>query len=99
MQFVRIANDEGRELSVPEDMVDVYQGYKRVDAGAEKPAKAPNPEPQGDTTENELKAVTEDVRPSAADVRKWAAENDVQVNAKGKIPDDVYAKYAEAHQS
>lgn len=47
------------------------------------------PQPQEDTT---------DERPPAAEVRAWAVENDVSVPAKGRVPADVYEKYAAAHQ-
>lgn len=35
-------------------------------------------------------------RPAAKDVRAWAAENDVEVPARGKIPDEVYEQYQAA---
>lgn len=34
-----------------------------------------------------------DEPPDPAAVRAWAAENDVKVAAKGKVPDDVVAAY------
>jgi hypothetical protein len=96
MNYVRMKNDEGRVVSVPEDMVNAYQGYKRADADP-KPADADEPNQK---TENELSASNnEAVKPDAADVRKWAAENGVEVSAKGKIKDEVYEKYAEANKN
>lgn len=36
-------------------------------------------------------------RPAAGTVRAWARANEVDVPARGPIPDDVYAAYTEAH--
>ena len=33
----------------------------------------------------------------SAKIRKWAADNRIQVNPKGRIPDDVMEKYRAAH--
>lgn len=41
-------------------------------------------------------AVVEE-EPSAKDVREWAADNDVEVNAKGPLPADVVERYRQAH--
>lgn len=37
-------------------------------------------------------------RPDAKTVRAWAKDNDVDVPAKGRIPDDVLDAYTQAHQ-
>jgi hypothetical protein len=41
-------------------------------------------------------AVAEE-EPAAKDVREWAADNDVDVNAKGPLPADVVERYRQAH--
>ena len=40
----------------------------------------------------EVKATT---RPSAAVIRAWAAERGLDVGRRGRIPADVYQRYAE----
>lgn len=35
--------------------------------------------------------------PSAAEIRSWAAENDVEVNSHGRVPQDVRDAYEAAH--
>lgn len=47
-------------------------------------------EPVADTEDDEAPAASE---PSAKDVRAWAAENDIEVNAKGPLPADVLELY------
>lgn len=39
-----------------------------------------------------------DTAPTAADVRTWAAEQGIEVSAKGKLPQDVVDAYVAAHQ-
>jgi Lsr2 protein len=72
----------------------------------EKPAERSEPEPQGATPEKVVEAVSVPVSPSKSTerpappvVRAWAAENGITVAPKGKIKQDVYDQYAEAHQN
>lgn len=59
--------------------------------------------PSGDDTKevegDAQKSPESQERPDAADVRKWAAENGIQVSPQGKIAKAVYEQYADAHKS
>lgn len=73
--------------------------------GSETAADAPNDEPQGDDPTEPVEEVPEASQPqeqataSAAVVRAWAKKNDIQVPAKGRVPEVVYEQYAEAHKN
>lgn len=55
----------------------------------ENPSQAPS-EPSGPQN---------DGRPDVSDVRAWARENNIEVSDKGRVPAEVYAKYAEAQKN
>lgn len=44
----------------------------------------------------EDEAAPDNVEPTPADVRSWATDNDIDVNAKGKLPDAVVERYKQA---
>ncbi|GAA2159365.1 Lsr2 family DNA-binding protein [Glycomyces lechevalierae] len=53
---------------------------------------------QAAAPENKMVGAPEgDKRPDAKTVRAWAKDNDVEVPAKGRIPDDVMDAYNKAH--
>ncbi len=52
-------------------------------------------EPDADTSDGGTETGTE---PSAAEVRAWAKDNDIDVPAKGKLPQDVVDAYKDAHR-
>lgn len=57
---------------------------------AHTPASTPDPD-KGKTSDD-----TPSEEPTAAQVRAWARENDVDVPAKGKLPEAVVAAYKQA---
>ncbi|MEU2340062.1 histone-like nucleoid-structuring protein Lsr2 [Streptomyces sp. NPDC013172] len=96
---------EGRTLTLGEDVyareghpiLDAYQQeFEPVfvtfevdnDAGPAEPEPAPAEQGTAD----------EQTKPEPKAVRAWAAENGIDVPARGKIPDTVYEQYAAAQE-
>lgn len=70
---------------------------------AEKPVEQSEEAPQGDDTPEDAPKLPEpsevqEERPDANVVRAWAFENDVEVSKKGRVAQQVYDAYAEAHK-
>ncbi len=65
------------------------------------PINFPSPAFVGECAEGTPEDVSPEVEapaePSAKDVRAWAADNDIEVNAKGPLPADVVERYKQAH--
>lgn len=79
--------------------------YRRVvhPLPAETAADETNTEPQGEDTPEDAPKLPEpsegqEKRPEPSVVRAWAKENGVEVSAKGRVSDEVYKQYAEAHK-
>lgn len=79
--------------------------WRRVDEpkAAEKPAEDSEPTPEVEATPEDAPKLPEpsedqEERPDANVVRAWALENGVEVSRKGRVAQQVYDTYAEAHK-
>lgn len=64
--------------------------------GDDTPELVQEPEEPSEAQEDTVVAAP---RPTAAVVRAWAKDNDVEVPATGRVPDSVYEQYDEAHKN
>ncbi|MFI0718917.1 histone-like nucleoid-structuring protein Lsr2 [Streptomyces sp. NPDC021224] len=97
---------DGRPLYIHQGVTTVRAGHRLLDTfGALfeplRPMFEVDDEPDGEAqadAETEQAPETTPSAPAAADVRAWAAEQGIEVSAKGKIPQDVTDAYVAAHQ-
>lgn len=94
---VEVADDEGAQLCAAGLAAPV------VDDKTETAVPSTENVETRDLTDSEKEAdanaaASREQAPDPADVRAWAADNNVKVAAKGKVPEDVVTAYLEAQK-
>lgn len=106
---MKLRSNTGGVVEISADRADrlLKSGFfQELDAKApEAAAEAPETQTEGDDTPEPVEVTPEpsepqeDDKPEAKVVRAWAVENNVEVPAKGRVPETVYEQYAEAHKN
>jgi len=83
---------------VPDEAAEADEAEADLEDDNDEEAPVEPEEKQAAAPENKMVGAPEgDKRPDAKTVRAWAKDNDVEVPAKGRIPDDVMDAYNKAH--